>query len=316
MAVIKQKATSCDLCTDLAEPSCVYACPHDAAHRVEPNEFFRWVGTPLAEPNRRRREAQPMRIDRTHRPWVIATVALAIVSTVAYILYAVETPGGPRGGSALGLTFGIVGYAMMLYAGLLGARKQVPTWRLGRAQTWMRGHLWLGLLSLLLILFHGGFAFRGPLTLVLMLLFFIVIGSGILGAAIQHYVPSFMTARVPLETIYEEIPHVRAQLREEADQLAIAICGPLDGAPSRDGATSRTVPDRAGRDRARRPRAVPRRLPPQGPALFCRPGNIRRRTGRSRCVRAKHLKLCAGCSGRPCTACWTIWKTSAKKSSS
>ncbi len=75
-----------------------------------------------------------MRIDRTHRPWVIATVALAIISTVAYILYAVETPGGPRGGSALGLTFGIVGYAMMLYAGLLGARKRVPTWRIGRAQ--------------------------------------------------------------------------------------------------------------------------------------------------------------------------------------
>jgi len=171
-----------------------------------------------------------MRIDHTHRPWVIATVALAIIGTVAYILYAVDTPGGPRGGSALGLTFGIVGYAMMLYAGLLGARKQVPTWRIGRAQTWMRGHLWLGLLSLLLILFHSGFAFRGPLTLVLMLLFFIVIGSGILGAAIQHYVPGFMTSRVPLETIYEEIPHVRAQLREEADQLAAAICGPIDGA--------------------------------------------------------------------------------------
>src|SRR5580698_2220452 len=169
-----------------------------------------------------------MRIDRTHRPWLIATVALAIVSTVAYVVYAVETPSGPRGGSALGLTFGIAGYALMLYAGLLGARKQVPTWRIGRAQTWMRGHLWLGLLSLLLILFHGGFAFRGPLTMVLMLLFFIVIGSGILGAAIQHYVPSYMTARVPLETIYEEIPHVRAQLRDEADQLAASICGPLE----------------------------------------------------------------------------------------
>jgi hypothetical protein len=170
-----------------------------------------------------------MRIDRTHRPWVIATVALAIVSTVAYIVYAVQTPSGPRGGSAIGLTFGIAGYALMLYAGLLGARKQVPTWRIGRAQTWMRGHLWLGLLSLLLILFHGGFVFRGPLTLVLMLLFFIVIGSGILGAAIQHYVPSLITSRVPLETIYEEIPHVRAQLREEADQLAATICGPVSG---------------------------------------------------------------------------------------
>jgi hypothetical protein len=182
-----------------------------------------------------------MRIDRTHRPWAIATVALAIVSTAAYIFYAVETPGGPRGGSAMGLTFGIVGYGMMLYAGLLGARKRVPTWRIGRAQTWMRGHLWLGLLSLLLILFHGGFAFRGSLTLVMMLLFFIVIGSGILGAAIQHYVPSFMTSRVPLETIYEEIPHVRAQLREEADQLAASICGPLNGAVEETAEQSQTV---------------------------------------------------------------------------
>lgn len=171
-----------------------------------------------------------MRIDCTHQPWVIATVALAIASSIAYVIYALETPGGPRGGTAMGLTFGIAGYALMLYAGLLGARKQVPTWRLGRAQTWMRGHLWLGLLSLLLILYHAGFAFRGPLTLILMLLFFIVIGSGILGAAIQHYVPSFMTSRVPLETIYEEIPHVRAQLRDDADQLAAGICGPLDGA--------------------------------------------------------------------------------------
>jgi CRP-like cAMP-binding protein/Fe-S-cluster-containing hydrogenase component 2 len=39
-AVVKQKATSCDLCTHLQEPSCVYACPHDAAHRVDPRTFF------------------------------------------------------------------------------------------------------------------------------------------------------------------------------------------------------------------------------------------------------------------------------------
>jgi CRP-like cAMP-binding protein len=39
-AVVKQKATSCDLCTHLKEPSCVYACPHDAAHRVDPRKFF------------------------------------------------------------------------------------------------------------------------------------------------------------------------------------------------------------------------------------------------------------------------------------
>jgi Fe-S-cluster-containing hydrogenase component 2 len=40
-ATTKRKATACDLCADLPEPSCVYACPHDAAKRVEPNDFFR-----------------------------------------------------------------------------------------------------------------------------------------------------------------------------------------------------------------------------------------------------------------------------------
>jgi len=35
------KAITCDLCTGLKEPSCVYACPHDAAHRVDPQRFFR-----------------------------------------------------------------------------------------------------------------------------------------------------------------------------------------------------------------------------------------------------------------------------------
>lgn len=34
------KATTCDLCTQLTTPSCVYACPHDAAKRVEPAQFL------------------------------------------------------------------------------------------------------------------------------------------------------------------------------------------------------------------------------------------------------------------------------------
>jgi Fe-S-cluster-containing hydrogenase component 2 len=40
IAGTKKKATGCDLCMEQAEPSCVYACPHDAAHRVEPLTFF------------------------------------------------------------------------------------------------------------------------------------------------------------------------------------------------------------------------------------------------------------------------------------
>jgi CRP-like cAMP-binding protein len=36
----EQKAITCDLCAGLKEPTCVYACPHEAALRVDPKEFF------------------------------------------------------------------------------------------------------------------------------------------------------------------------------------------------------------------------------------------------------------------------------------
>jgi Fe-S-cluster-containing hydrogenase component 2 len=39
--VVQQKATTCDLCAGLdGQPSCVYACPHDAAHRMTGEELL------------------------------------------------------------------------------------------------------------------------------------------------------------------------------------------------------------------------------------------------------------------------------------
>lgn len=189
-----------------------------------------------------------MRIDRTHRPWMIASIVIVVAAVVLYLAFALNSPQGPHGGSPLGLTFGIIGYALMLFAGFLGVRKKLPVWRIGRAQTWMRGHLWLGLVSLPLILLHGGFAWQGPLTAVLMSLFLFVIVSGVAGAAFQHYLPRIMTVRVPMETIYEEIPHVRIQLREEAEKLVVSICGPLE-----DGSAApapKRLEDRHAGDRA------------------------------------------------------------------
>src|SRR4026207_653299 len=130
-----------------------------------------------------------MRIDRTHRPWLAGTIVVFLAAVIVYAAYAMRMPGGPRGGTAIGLAFGIAGYAVMLFEGLLGARKKIPVWRLGRAQTRMRGQLWLGPLTLPLILFHAGFSFRGALTAVLMVLLVIVVVSGVLGAILQHYLP-------------------------------------------------------------------------------------------------------------------------------
>ena len=63
----------------------------------------------------------------------------------------------------------------------------------------MRGHLWLGLLSLPLILFHGAFHFGGTLTRVLLWLLIVTVASGVFGAVLQNYIPRIMTSDVPLE---------------------------------------------------------------------------------------------------------------------
>lgn len=178
-----------------------------------------------------------MRIDRTHKTWLIASLIILGVATAIYIPYDRNSTAGPKGGSAIGLAFGIIGSAFMVFAGLLAARKKVEIWRLGRAQSWMRGHLWLGLLSLPMILFHGGFRFGGPLTTVLMVLVILVVASGLFGAALQHYLPKVMTSEVPFETIFEQIDHVRAQILAEADELIARASAPLKlvaAAPSGD----------------------------------------------------------------------------------
>jgi hypothetical protein len=158
---------------------------------------------------------------------VIAAAAILIASGVLYVPYARRAE-IPSGGSWAGLAYGIAGFGLMLYAGLLGARKKVPVWRVGRAQSWMRGHLWLGLVSLPLIVFHAGFTFGSGLTLVLMWLFVIVIVSGVWGAWLQHTMPRRMLRDLPMETIYEQIDHVRAQLLMEADTVVADACGRLE----------------------------------------------------------------------------------------
>src|SRR3989475_12579264 len=177
-----------------------------------------------------------MLLDPSHLRFIIATTMAAVVATAAYVPYAASRLNGPSGGSWLGLVFGGPGFALMIDAGLLGARRKVPTWRLGRATTWMKGHLWLGLLSYLLILYHSGLAWGGTLTLVLMLLFTIVIASGIYGVLLQQFMPRLMTERLPLETAYEQIDGIVAQLRVDADPPVGSVVGSLpvaELAPSR-----------------------------------------------------------------------------------
>jgi hypothetical protein len=173
-------------------------------------------------------------IDRSHKPWCVASAATLAVAVAVYVPYALgSTP--PSGGSWLGIAYGVAGFGAMVAVTLLALRKKFPIWRIGRAQTWMRAHLWLGALSLPLILLHAGFLFGHGLTSMLMWLFAFVYASGFVGAYLQHTMPRRIMREVPMETIYDQIDHVRDQLRDEGDTVVAEASGQLQVSVSAPG---------------------------------------------------------------------------------
>ncbi len=202
-----------------------------------------------------------MLLDTGHRRWIVAFLVLSAMAALAFVPYALTAMHGPRGGTWPGLVYGSIGLALILFAAALGVRRKVPTWRIGRATAWMKGHLWLGLLSYVLVLFHSGFKLGNGLTLVLMVLFTVVLVTGIYGVILQQFLPRMMLLRIPLETVYEQIDAIVAQLRVEADELVSAVAGPLPDVEERPQA-------RRWRDRGFRHRETrgPSAAPPPPPA--------------------------------------------------
>ncbi len=165
-----------------------------------------------------------MIIDKTHRTWIVVTGLLFVVSTGLYYWYARTSPDGPSGASWQGVWFGIAGSALMLFAGLLPVRKKFPRLRIGSAQTWLKGHIWLGLLSVPLIFYHAGFHWGGLLEQVLLALVLTITATGVLGLVLQHKLPRSIKMTVPLEAIYDQVPHVCMRLTAASDEIVQTAC--------------------------------------------------------------------------------------------
>jgi len=153
-----------------------------------------------------------MRIDRSHRRWIVVTGILVAAASTCYVRARLDPLRPPSGGDAYGLAFGAAGTLCMLIAAGLTLRKRFKNLRLGGATAWMSAHVWLSVLSLPLLLFHCDFRFGGTLSSWLLALFLICWFSGLLGLVLQNVLPRVMTAQVQKETPYEQIDHVVAGL--------------------------------------------------------------------------------------------------------
>jgi hypothetical protein len=159
-------------------------------------------------------------IDSTHKRWFAATAIVAAGASAFYLWRYHASPGGLTGGSLVGLWYGILGSALMIYAGLLSLLRKVPSWWwIGSRKVWLRGHIWLGSLSGLFIVYHSGFHWGGPLEMILWVILLLTLATGVFGLLLQQFLPRIITTRIASEAPFEQIPHLCAVMRQQADAL-------------------------------------------------------------------------------------------------
>ena len=193
-------------------------------------------------------------VNRAHVPWAIFVLVATLFATWLYVgnfhpqslptelrppPSFIQKPSEHRsvGGTPLGLIFGAIALSIFIFAALLGVRKKIVLWRIGTVQRWLRAHIWLTLLTIPLVILHSGFRLGGPMTTLLVVLYVIVMVSGIYGLILQHHMPSVMMERLPAESVYEQIPHIRAQLVAAAQKMRESfkptpVTNPDVGAPA------------------------------------------------------------------------------------
>lgn len=157
--------------------------------------------------------------------WIAVTSLATILAVAAYAVEWSQLGRLPGGSSRTGFVCGVSGGAIIVFELLLWVRRRVRAWRIGSAQAWLRAHIWLGLLAVPLVVLHSRLLFIGGwLNIALVVLFFIVIASGIWGLVLQQFLPRMLLEQVPAETIREQIDHVAAVQCRDLERLVRALC--------------------------------------------------------------------------------------------
>jgi hypothetical protein len=124
------------------------------------------------------------KIDWTQLYWLVGTLGVATLATMAHLSMAAGTIAARR----LDLVLGICGTGMMAFAALLPLRKKIKktNWPILGLQAWLKGHVWLGLLSILMVLLHAGFRRGGLLSTALLGVLTAILLSGLAGLMFQR----------------------------------------------------------------------------------------------------------------------------------
>jgi len=162
--------------------------------------------------------------------FLFASTLLVVLAAWYAVAWMISDPQRlPGGSSPVGFTIGVICGAIFLFEFLYWPRRSPlgRRWRTGRAESWLRAHVWLGLITLPLVLLHGGFTLGGWFTTVFSLVFFVVWGSGVFGLVLQQVIPRWLLDEAPEETIHSQIDAVMVQHLQDAERLVAHATGDL-----------------------------------------------------------------------------------------
>lgn len=165
-----------------------------------------------------------MAIARSGILWRRIFVVLLVGTSVSYYYYAQREY--PHGGSQWGLGYGIAGTALILLLAFFGIRKRWyrSTW--GTLEQWLQSHIYLGVLVLIVLLFHTGGRFNDKIAVTTLVLVAIVVASGIVGAILYVTVPRLLT-EVESNLTVDEISEQLNQLARSMARIASGRSAPF-----------------------------------------------------------------------------------------
>ena len=111
--------------------------------------------------------------------------------------------------------------AGMFVLTIYNVRKKLPFLPLGKSETWLQIHIYLGFFTTLLFLIHLNFRLpHGWFEITLAWLFVLVSGSGFVGLFFTRVLPRRLATRGG-EVVFEKIPALRHTLKSEAEKMSL-----------------------------------------------------------------------------------------------
>jgi hypothetical protein len=149
---------------------------------------------------------------------------LLIAVTASYVWYSKQE--FPHGGSRMGIAYGVAGTLLILLEAFFGIRKRWYRSRFGTLEQWLQSHIYLGILVLVILLFHSGGRFNDTVAVTTLVLAAIVVLSGAFGAILYVTVPRLLT-EVESNLTVEEIAEQLNQLGRSMARIASAKSAPF-----------------------------------------------------------------------------------------